>query len=69
MITSAEYSQLTLRTLVTHTYLAATRSEGRVGVRRPKLSPQQQAELVRGVHEERYPMAEAARLFGVHPPR
>ena len=47
--------------------LAVARSEGRVGGRKPKLSPQQQAELVRGVQEERYSMAEAARLFGVHP--
>ena len=47
--------------------LAVAREQGRVGGRRPKLSPQQQVELVRGVHEERYTMAEAARLFGVHP--
>jgi hypothetical protein len=33
----------------------------------PKLTQKQQAELVRGVQEERYTQAEAARLFSVHP--
>ena len=47
--------------------LAVARSEGRVGGRKPKLSLQQQAELVRGVQEERYSMAAAARLFQVDP--
>jgi DNA invertase Pin-like site-specific DNA recombinase len=47
--------------------LETARAQGRVGGRKPKLSPQQQAELVRGVQEERYSMAEAARLFQVHP--
>lgn len=47
--------------------LAAARSEGRVGGRRPKLSAMQRAELVRGVQEGRYSMAQAARLFEVHP--
>ena len=47
--------------------LETAREQGRVGGRRSKLTQQQQAELVRGVQEERYSMAEAARLFGVHP--
>ena len=47
--------------------LETARAQGRVGGRRPKLTQQQQAELVRGVQEERYTMAEAARLFQVHP--
>ena len=47
--------------------LETAREQGRIGGRRPKLSSQQQAELVRGVQEERYTQAEAARLFGVHP--
>jgi len=47
--------------------LETARAQGRVGGRRPKLSPQQQAELIRGVEEERYSRAEAARLFQVHP--
>jgi DNA invertase Pin-like site-specific DNA recombinase len=42
-------------------------AQGRVGGRKPKLSAQQQGELIRGVQEERYSMAEAARLFQVHP--
>jgi DNA invertase Pin-like site-specific DNA recombinase len=52
--------------------LEVAREQGRVGGRRPggrrpKLTAQQQAELIRGVQEERYSMAEAARLFQVHP--
>ena len=47
--------------------LETARSQGRIGGRKPKLSQQQQAELIRGVQEERYTMAEAARLFQVHP--
>jgi DNA invertase Pin-like site-specific DNA recombinase len=47
--------------------LETARAQGRVGGRKPKLNPQQQAELVHGVQEERYSMAEAARLFQVHP--
>jgi DNA invertase Pin-like site-specific DNA recombinase len=47
--------------------LETARAQGRVGGRKPKLNPQQQAELIRGVQEERYSMAEAARLFQVHP--
>ena len=47
--------------------LAVAREQGRVGGRKPKLNPQQQAELIRGVQEERYSRAEAARLFQVDP--
>ena len=47
--------------------LETARAQGRIGGRRPKLSPPQQAELIRGMQEERYTMAEAARLFQVHP--
>ena len=47
--------------------LETAREQGRIGGRRPKLTAQQQAELIRGVREERYSMAEAARLFQVHP--
>jgi DNA invertase Pin-like site-specific DNA recombinase len=47
--------------------LETARAQGRVGGRKPKLSPQQQAELIRGVQEDHYSMAEAARLFQVHP--
>ena len=47
--------------------LAVAREQGRIGGRKPKLTAQQQAELIRGVQEERYSMAEAARLFQIHP--
>jgi len=47
--------------------LETARSQGRIGGRRPKLTAQQRSELIRGVQEERYSMAEAARLFQVHP--
>ena len=47
--------------------LAVAREQGRIGGRKPKLSSQQQSELVRSIKEERYSMAEAARLFQVHP--
>ncbi len=51
----------------TEASLATARALGRVGGRRPKLSPQQQSELVCGVNEERYTQAEAAQLFQVYP--
>ncbi|UQN09292.1 hypothetical protein [Deinococcus sp. QL22] len=41
--------------------------EGRIGGRRPKLPTLAGEELIRSVREERYSMAKAARLFGVHP--
>lgn len=47
--------------------LETAREQGRVRGRRPKLTAQQQAELIRGVQEERYTQAEAARLFDVYP--
>ena len=51
----------------THEGLSAARAAGRIGGRRHKLSQAQRDELARGVQEERYSMAGAARLFGVHP--
>ncbi|WP_407572989.1 hypothetical protein [Deinococcus altitudinis] len=51
----------------TRATLETARVQGQVRGRRPKLSPRQQAELVRGVQEERCSMSEAARLFQVHP--
>jgi DNA invertase Pin-like site-specific DNA recombinase len=47
--------------------LAAARKEGRIGGRRPKLQPQQKAEILRLVTKEQTTAADAARLFGVHP--
>lgn len=47
--------------------LAAARKAGRVGGRRPTLTPQQQAEIVAMVTQGAKTAADAARLFGVHP--
>ena len=47
--------------------LGSARAEGRVGGRPRKLNPEQRAELIKGVQEERYTMAEAARLWNIHP--
>jgi DNA invertase Pin-like site-specific DNA recombinase len=47
--------------------LVAARARGRIGGRRPKLGPQQQAEIVHMVCSGRQSQADAARLFRVHP--
>ena len=47
--------------------LDAARRQGRVGGRRPKLTVQQQQEIVEMVTSERKSSSEAARLFNVHP--
>ena len=47
--------------------LDSARKQGRVGGRRPKLLPQQQAEIVRMVTKGTRTAADAARLFDVHP--
>ena len=47
--------------------LERARREGRVGGRRPKLSPRQRREVTEMVSSGRKTAAEAARLFGVHP--
>ncbi len=47
--------------------LDAARDEGRVGGRRPKLTPQQQIEIRKMVSKGRKTAADAARLFKVHP--
>ncbi len=62
----AEFERAMLRER-TRAGLEAARREGRVGGRRPKLSPQQQAEIVRMVTRGRKTAADAARLFKVHP--
>jgi DNA invertase Pin-like site-specific DNA recombinase len=51
----------------TKTGLEAARKEGRIGGRRPKLKPQQQAEIVKMLTKVKKTAADAARLFGVHP--
>jgi DNA invertase Pin-like site-specific DNA recombinase len=47
--------------------LDAARQEGRIGGRRPKLSPQQQAEIRTMITRGDKTAADAARLFKVHP--
>jgi DNA invertase Pin-like site-specific DNA recombinase len=47
--------------------LDAARRRGRIGGRRPKLTTQQQQEIVEMVMSERKSGSEAARLFNIHP--
>jgi DNA invertase Pin-like site-specific DNA recombinase len=46
--------------------LESPRRQGRIGGRRPKLKPQQQAEIIKMVSRGRRTAADAARLFDVH---
>src|SRR3982751_1987145 len=62
----AEFEKSMLRER-TKAGLDAARQEGRIGGRRPKLSPQQQAEIRRMVSRGDKTAADAARLFRVHP--
>src|SRR6516165_1118936 len=62
----AEFERAMLRER-TKAGLDAARREGRIGGRRPKLSPEQQAEIIRLVTKGRKTAADAARLFEVHP--
>ena len=62
----AEFERAMLRER-TKSGLEAARQEGRVGGRRPKLTPQQQQEIVTLVGSGQKTGADAARLFQVHP--
>ena len=62
----AEFERAMLRER-TKAGLDAARLEGRIGGRRPKLSPQQQAEIRKMVSEGDKTAAAAARLFQIHP--
>lgn len=62
----AEFERAMLRER-TKAGLDAARQEGRIGGRRPKLSPQQQAEIRKIVTKADKTPADAARLFKVHP--
>lgn len=62
----AEFERAMLRER-TKAGLDAARQDGRIGGRRPKLSPQQQAEIRRMVSKGGKTAADAARLFKVHP--
>src|SRR6266581_9518823 len=62
----AEFERAMIRER-TQAGLIAARARGRIGGRRPKLGPQQQAEMVDMVHAGRRSQADAARFFRVHP--
>ena len=62
----AEFERAMLRER-TKAGLEAARRQGRIGGRRPKLTPQQQAEITRMVSRGARTAADAARLFSVHP--
>jgi DNA invertase Pin-like site-specific DNA recombinase len=62
----AEFERAMLRER-TKAGLDAAREEGRVGGRRPNLTPQQQAEITRMVSQGDKTAADAARLFKIHP--
>jgi DNA invertase Pin-like site-specific DNA recombinase len=62
----AEFERAMLRER-TKAGLDAARQDGRIGGRRPKLSPQQQAEIRRMVSKGGKTAADAARLFKIHP--
>ena len=51
----------------TRSGLLAARAEGRIGGRRPKLTPPQQKEIVHLVDSGQKTAADSARLFNVHP--
>jgi DNA invertase Pin-like site-specific DNA recombinase len=62
----AEFERAMIRER-TQAGLAAARTQGRIGGRRPTLSPHQRAEIVAMVTAGRKTQAEAARLFQVYP--
>ena len=62
----AEFERAMLRER-TQAGLEAARQQGRVGGRRPKISPQQQSEIRKMVLAGEKTAAAAARLFNVHP--
>ena len=62
----AEFERAMLRER-TKAGLDSARREGRIGGRRPKLSPQQQAQIRRMVSRGDKTAADAARLFRIHP--
>jgi DNA invertase Pin-like site-specific DNA recombinase len=62
----AEFERAMLRER-TKAGLESARRQGRIGGRRPKLGPEQQAEIIKMVSRGRRTAADAARLFDVHP--
>jgi DNA invertase Pin-like site-specific DNA recombinase len=62
----AEFERAMLRER-TKAGLEAARRDGRIGGRPPKLTSQQQAEIIRTISRGSKTAADAARLFSVHP--
>jgi len=62
----AEFERAMLRER-TKIGIDSARSKGRIGGRRPKLTQQQQAEIVKMVNRGERTAADLARLFNVHP--
>lgn len=62
----AEFERAMLRER-TRSGLIAASKEGRLGGRRPKLSPRQQHEVMALINSGKSTAADAARLFNVHP--
>lgn len=62
----AEFERAMLRERTRNGLLAA-RNEGRIGGRRPKLTPHQQQEIFQMVAADKKTAADAVRLFNVHP--
>jgi DNA invertase Pin-like site-specific DNA recombinase len=62
----AEFERAMLRER-TRVGLESARQAGRIGGRRPKLRPEQRAEIIQMVSKGKKTAADAARLFGVHP--
>src|ERR1700688_4502252 len=62
----AEFEKAMLRER-TEAGLDSARREGRIGGRRPKLTPQQQSEIRKMVSKGYKTAADAARLFKIHP--
>jgi DNA invertase Pin-like site-specific DNA recombinase len=61
----AEFERAIIRER-TRAGLDQARAEGRVGGRRPKLTPQQQKEIIKMVSSNKKTASEVARLFNVH---
>lgn len=62
----AEFERAMIRER-TRAGLDTARAQGRVGGRRPKLTPQQKTEVIEMVNSGRKSASEAARIFNVHP--
>jgi DNA invertase Pin-like site-specific DNA recombinase len=63
----AEFERAIIRER-TNAGLLAARAEGRIGGRRPKLTPAQQADIAENVLQGRKTAAQMARLYNVSPP-